>query len=88
MSLFASLVFEQSYGGVEGDGASAAELLALLSAHSLVPLRRRRQLEYRYSCHRRREPENRGFFRHLQWTRPNGLAGRGLIYSKGNGFWS
>ncbi len=39
MSLFASLVFEQSYGGVEGDSASAAELFALLSALSEVPLR-------------------------------------------------
>ena len=34
MSLFASLVFEQSYGGVEGDSASLAELCALLSALS------------------------------------------------------
>ena len=32
MSLFASLVFEQSYGEVEGDSASSAELYALLSA--------------------------------------------------------
>jgi len=39
MSLFASLVFEQSYGGVEGDSASSAELYALLSALSEVPLR-------------------------------------------------
>jgi lon-related putative ATP-dependent protease len=39
LSLFASLVFEQSYSGVEGDSASAAELLALLSAVSGVPLR-------------------------------------------------
>jgi predicted ATP-dependent protease len=39
MSLFASLVFEQSYGGVEGDSASAAELLTLLSALAEVPLR-------------------------------------------------
>jgi len=39
MSLFASLVFEQSYGGVEGDSASSAELLALLSALADVPLR-------------------------------------------------
>jgi len=39
MSLFASLVFEQSYGGVEGDSASLAELYALLSALSGVPLR-------------------------------------------------
>ena len=39
MSLFASLVFEQSYGGVEGDSASSAELYSLMSALSDVPLR-------------------------------------------------
>ncbi len=39
MSLFASLVFEQSYGGVEGDSASSAELYTLLSALAEVPLR-------------------------------------------------
>jgi len=39
MSLFASLVFEQSYGGVEGDSASSAELYALLSALADLPVR-------------------------------------------------
>ncbi len=39
MSLSASLVFEQSYGGVDGDSASSAELYALLSAISEIPLR-------------------------------------------------
>jgi len=39
MSLFASLVFEQSYGGVEGDSASSAELYALMSALAEVALR-------------------------------------------------
>lgn len=39
LSLKASLVFEQSYGGVEGDSASLAELCALLSALSGVPIR-------------------------------------------------
>ncbi len=39
MSLHASLVMEQSYGGVEGDSASSAELYALLSALADVPLR-------------------------------------------------
>jgi lon-related putative ATP-dependent protease len=39
LSLSASLVFEQSYGGVEGDSASSAELYALLSALAGVPLR-------------------------------------------------
>ena len=39
LSLHASLVFEQSYGGVEGDSASLAETCALLSAIAQVPLR-------------------------------------------------
>jgi lon-related putative ATP-dependent protease len=39
LSLNASLVFEQSYGGVEGDSASMAELCALLSALSGLPIR-------------------------------------------------
>ena len=38
LSLSASLVFEQSYGGVEGDSASSAELYALLSALAEVPV--------------------------------------------------
>ena len=38
MSLSASLVFEQSYGGIEGDSASSAELYALLSAISKIPI--------------------------------------------------
>jgi len=39
MSLHASLVFEQSYGGIDGDSASSAELYALLSALSGLPIR-------------------------------------------------
>jgi lon-related putative ATP-dependent protease len=39
LSLRASLVFEQSYGGVEGDSASVAETCALLSALANVPIR-------------------------------------------------
>jgi len=38
LSLWASLVFEQSYGGIEGDSASVAELCALMSALAEVPL--------------------------------------------------
>jgi lon-related putative ATP-dependent protease len=38
LALSASLVFEQSYGGVDGDSASSAELYALLSALSGVPI--------------------------------------------------
>jgi len=39
LSLSASLVFEQSYGGIDGDSASSAELYALLSALAELPLR-------------------------------------------------
>jgi predicted ATP-dependent protease len=38
LSLAASLVFEQSYGGVDGDSASCAELCVLLSAVADIPL--------------------------------------------------
>lgn len=38
LSLWASLVFEQSYGRVEGDSASLAELCALMSALAEVPI--------------------------------------------------
>jgi predicted ATP-dependent protease len=38
LSLHASLVFEQSYSGVEGDSASLAESCALLSALAELPL--------------------------------------------------
>ncbi len=39
LSLAASLVFEQTYGEVEGDSASSAELYALLSALADVPIK-------------------------------------------------
>lgn len=39
LNLSASLCFEQSYSGVDGDSASAAELFALLSSISGIPLK-------------------------------------------------
>ncbi len=39
LSLSASLAFEQSYGGVDGDSASCAELIALLSAIAEIPVK-------------------------------------------------
>lgn len=39
LALSASLVFEQSYGGVDGDSASSAELYALISAIAEAPIR-------------------------------------------------
>ena len=38
-SMAASLVFEQSYGGVDGDSASLAELCVILSSLTQIPLR-------------------------------------------------
>jgi predicted ATP-dependent protease len=39
LALAATLVFEQSYGGVDGDSASSTELYALISALSDVPIK-------------------------------------------------
>ena len=39
LSLSAHLVFEQNYGGVEGDSASSTELYAILSALSALPIK-------------------------------------------------
>jgi predicted ATP-dependent protease len=39
LPLSATLVFEQSYGGIEGDSASVAELVALISALADIPVR-------------------------------------------------
>ena len=39
LSLSASLVFEQSYGGIDGDSASSTELYAILSAISGLPIK-------------------------------------------------
>lgn len=44
LSLSASLVFEQSYSGVDGDSASCAELVALVSALSGAPVRQGRAI--------------------------------------------
>jgi len=44
LSLSANITFEQSYDSVEGDSASAAELLALLSAVADIPLRQDRAI--------------------------------------------
>ena len=39
LSLEASLVFEQSYGGIDGDSASSTELYAMLSALAEAPIK-------------------------------------------------
>lgn len=44
ISFSASIAFEQSYGGIDGDSASTAEIVALLSAISNVPIRQDRAM--------------------------------------------
>lgn len=44
MSFTASIAFEQSYGGIDGDSASTAEIIALLSAISNIPIRQDRAI--------------------------------------------
>lgn len=39
LNISASIAFEQNYGGIEGDSATCAELIALLSSISGVPIR-------------------------------------------------
>jgi lon-related putative ATP-dependent protease len=56
LSLAASLVFEQSYSGVEGDSASCAELLALLSALGEVPLEQGRAITGSVNQHGQLQP--------------------------------
>ena len=41
LSLTASVVFEQSYGGVDGDSASLAEICTILSALAQAPIDQR-----------------------------------------------
>jgi len=79
LALAASLVFEQSYGGVDGDSASSAELYALLSALAGVPIRqsghRLGQPARRGAGDRRRQREDRGLLRRLRGARPDRGAG-------------
>ncbi len=82
LSLGASLVFEQSYGGVDGDSASSAELYALLSAIARVPISavvrgdRLGQPARRGPGHRRRQREDRGLLRPVQGARADRRPGR------------
>ena len=56
LNLSASLTFEQSYDEIEGDSASAAELLALLSAIADIPLRQDRAITGSINQHGQIQP--------------------------------
>jgi len=88
LSLSASIVFEQSYGGVEGDSASSAELYALLSALADVPVRQSIAVTGSINQHGRIQPVGginekiEGFF---DVCRARGLSGdQGVLIPAAN----
>ena len=88
LSLAASLVFEQSYSGVEGDSASCGELVALLSALGEVPVRQGRAITGSVNQHGQVQPiggvneKIEGFF---DVCRASGLTGeQGVLVPASN----
>jgi lon-related putative ATP-dependent protease len=87
LSLQASLVFEQSYGGVEGDSASSAELYAILSALSGLPLKQSLAVTGSVNQHGQIQAiggvneKIEGFF---DLCKARGLEGQGVIIPKSN----
>ena len=83
LSLSASLAFEQSYGEVDGDSASAAELVALVSSLTGLPVRQNLAITGSINQHGEIQPiggvneKIEGFF---QTCRNRGLSGeQGVI---------
>ena len=81
LSLNASLAFEQSYEGVDGDSASSTELYAILSSLSGLLIKQGIAV-YRFGesagtgpGHRRRQSEDRRILRCLQSQGVDGRAG-------------
>lgn len=88
LTLNASLVFEQSYGLIEGDSASLAELLALISALADTPLRQDIAVTGSVNQHGQVQPiggateKIEGFF---EVCRARGLTGtQGVLIPVGN----
>jgi lon-related putative ATP-dependent protease len=88
LTLSASLVFEQSYSGVEGDSASSTELYALLSSLSGYPIRQGIAVTGSVDQHGRGQPiggvnqKIEGFF---DVCRERGLTGdQGVIIPETN----
>ncbi|MCB9831805.1 MAG: AAA family ATPase [Planctomycetes bacterium] len=87
LSLAASLVFEQSYGPVEGDSASLAELCALISALAGLPIDQSLAVTGSIDQYGRVQSiggvneKIEGFF---DLCRDRGLAGQGVIIPRSN----
>lgn len=88
LSIHASLAFEQSYGPIDGDSASAAELIAILSAIARVPVRQSIAITGSINQHGQMQPigganeKIEGFY---DVCAARGLAGQhGVIIPKAN----
>jgi predicted ATP-dependent protease len=88
LSLAASLVFEQSYSGIEGDSASCGELVALLSALGGLPVKQGRAVTGSVNQHGQVQPiggvneKIEGFF---DVCRAGGLTGdQGVLVPASN----
>lgn len=88
LSLNATLVFEQTYGSIDGDSASTAELCALLSAIADLPIRQSLAITGSVNQHGEVQviggvnEKIEGFF---NICRDRGLTGKqGVIIPKGN----
>ncbi len=88
LSISASVAFEQSYGPIDGDSASAAELIAILSAIADVPIRQSIAITGSINQHGQMQPigganeKIEGFF---DICAARGLAnGHGVIIPKAN----
>jgi lon-related putative ATP-dependent protease len=79
LSLTASLTFEQLYGGIEGDSATCAEVYALLSSISNVPLKQSYAITGSMNQHGQVQPiggvneKIEGFY---ELCKLNGLSGK------------
>ncbi|HJW40662.1 MAG TPA: AAA family ATPase [Rhizomicrobium sp.] len=88
LSIHASVAFEQSYGPIDGDSASAAELIAILSAIADVPIRQSIAITGSINQHGQMQPigganeKIEGFF---DVCKARGLAGQhGVIIPRAN----
>jgi len=88
LSLTASLTFEQLYGGIEGDSATCAEVYALLSSISGVPIKQSYAITGSMNQHGEVQPiggvneKIEGFFEVCKLSGLNG--GHGVIIPKRN----
>jgi predicted ATP-dependent protease len=90
LSFTCSITFEQSYGGVEGDSASLAELIAVLSDLARVPVRQDLAITGSVNQAGRAQAiggaldKIEGFYR-VCCARPDGLTGaQGVIVPEAN----